>query len=65
MLILYNIIIFIFGLIIGSFLNVVIFRLENGEKIVNDRSKCLHCGHTLEWYDLIPVLFLTLFQKNI
>ena len=56
MFILYNIIIFIFGLIIGSFLNVVIFRLENGGKIVNDRSKCLHCGHTLEWYDLIPVL---------
>ena len=56
MLILYNIIIFIFGLIIGSFLNVVIFRLENGGKIVNDRSKCLRCEHTLEWYDLIPVL---------
>jgi prepilin signal peptidase PulO-like enzyme (type II secretory pathway) len=49
-------IIFILGLIIGSFLNVVIFRLENKEKIINDRSKCLHCGHILKWYDLIPVL---------
>jgi len=56
MLILYNIIIFVFGLIVGSFLNVVIFRLENGGKIVNDRSKCLHCKHILEWYDLIPIL---------
>jgi len=53
---LYYIIIFIFGLIIGSFLNVVIFRLENGEKIVNDRSKCLRCKHILAWYDLIPIL---------
>jgi prepilin signal peptidase PulO-like enzyme (type II secretory pathway) len=56
--------IFIFGLIVGSFLNVVIFRLENGEKIINDRSKCLHCGHVLAWYDLIPVLsFLFLSGK--
>jgi prepilin signal peptidase PulO-like enzyme (type II secretory pathway) len=58
------IIIFIFGLIVGSFLNVVIFRLENGEKIINDRSKCMHCGHVLAWYDLIPVLsFLFLSGK--
>ncbi len=56
MLILYNIIIFTLGLIIGSFLNVVIYRLENGGKIVNDRSKCLHCKHTLNWLDLIPIL---------
>ncbi len=56
MLILYNIIIFIFGLIIGSFLNVVIYRLENGDKIINDRSRCLSCKHTLNWFDLIPIL---------
>lgn len=48
--------ILIFGLIIGSFLNVIIFRLENGEKIINDRSRCLHCKHTLSWLDLIPIL---------
>ena len=55
MLLLYFII-FILGLIIGSFLNVVIFRLENGGKIINDRSRCLHCRHILNWYDLIPIL---------
>jgi len=55
MLLLY-LIIFILGLAVGSFLNVVIFRLESGEKIVNSRSKCLRCGHILAWYDLIPVL---------
>lgn len=52
----YYAVIFIFGLIIGSFLNVVIHRLESGEKIVNDRSKCVHCKHVLAWNDLIPVL---------
>ena len=52
----YSFIIFILGLIVGSFLNVVIYRLENGEKIINDRSKCLHCKRVLAWYDLIPVL---------
>jgi len=47
--------IFLFGLIIGSFLNVVIFRLESGEQMVSGRSHCQHCRHTLEWYDLVPV----------
>ena len=39
--------IFIFGLIIGSFLNVVIYRLHRGEKFITGRSKCLFCGHKL------------------
>jgi len=56
MAIIFYLIIFIFGLIIGSFLNVVICRLESGEKIINDRSRCPRCKHILAWYDLIPVL---------
>lgn len=48
--------IFIIGLAVGSFLNVVIFRLENGWNIVNDRSKCLHCKHVLSSRDLVPIL---------
>ncbi|MBU4141967.1 prepilin peptidase [Patescibacteria group bacterium] len=56
--------IFLFGLIVGSFLNVVIFRLESGEQVVRGRSHCRHCRHILEWYDLIPVLsFLALGGK--
>ncbi len=47
-------VIFIFGLIIGSFLNVVIYRLHTG-KSLNDRSHCLSCGHTLSWYELFPL----------
>jgi len=53
---LFYFIIFIFGLAVGSFLNVVIFRLENGEEIINDRSKCLKCKHVLVWHDLAPIL---------
>lgn len=48
--------IFIIGLMVGSFLNVVIFRLATDDKIVNARSKCLACGHGLAWRDLLPVL---------
>lgn len=48
--------IFILGAVIGSFLNVVIIRLHNGEKIANSRSHCMHCGHQLNVKDLIPLL---------
>ncbi len=43
-----------FGLIIGSFLNVLILR--HGEKSLGGRSACPSCGTTLQWYDLLPVL---------
>jgi len=48
--------IFIFGLSVGSFLNVVICRLETKESIVAKRSHCPQCGAVLKWYDLIPLL---------
>ncbi|OGZ69544.1 MAG: hypothetical protein A3F47_00965 [Candidatus Staskawiczbacteria bacterium RIFCSPHIGHO2_12_FULL_38_11] len=51
---LYATFIFLFGLIIGSFLNVVIYRLEKEENL-NGRSYCPHCKHTLGWLDLVPV----------
>lgn len=47
--------IFLLGTVIGSFLNVVIYRLNTGMKIVNSRSICMSCGKTLRWYELIPV----------
>ena len=46
---------FIFGAIIGSFLNVVIYRYNTG-KTVGGRSICMSCGKTLKWYELFPVL---------
>ncbi len=52
----YYSIIFIFGLVIGSFLNCVIYRLEKEESFLKGRSYCPHCKHQLSWQDLIPVL---------
>lgn len=49
------IIIFVFGLVIGSFINVCICRIPRKESIVNKRSHCESCGYQLKWYDLIPV----------
>lgn len=44
------------GLIIGSFLNVVIARLPAGESIVRPRSRCPKCGHMIPWYENIPLI---------
>jgi leader peptidase (prepilin peptidase)/N-methyltransferase len=44
------------GLCIGSFLNVVIYRLPIGQSIVTPPSRCRNCGYLLQWYDNIPVL---------
>ena len=49
------IIIFIFGLIVGSFLNAVIWRLHTGESFINGRSYCPECKHVLGFWDLVPV----------
>lgn len=46
---------FLFGLIVGSFLNVVILRYNTGKSFAG-RSGCFVCGATLMWYELIPVL---------
>jgi len=48
--------IFVFGTVIGSFLNVVILRTPLKEQIVKGRSHCMSCGHALAWYDLFPIL---------
>lgn len=45
---------FLFGAIIGSFLNVVIYRFNTG-KSLNGRSHCMSCGNILAWHDLFPV----------
>lgn len=55
--------VFIFGLFIGSFLNVVVYRLHRQESFVKGSSKCLFCGHRLYPKDLVP-LFSYLFLKG-
>ena len=49
------ILIFAFGIVIGSFLNVCIYRIPMHETVVSERSHCMRCGYQLSWYDMIPV----------
>jgi leader peptidase (prepilin peptidase)/N-methyltransferase len=57
-------IVFIFGLIVGSFLNCVIYRLGEKKSFLKGRSFCPNCGHVLSWKDLIPIFsFLILRGK--
>jgi leader peptidase (prepilin peptidase)/N-methyltransferase len=50
------IVVSVLGLCIGSFTNVVIYRLPRGESIVTGRSRCTLCGKMIAWYDLFPLL---------
>lgn len=50
------IMLFIFGSVIGSFLNVLAVRLSNNESILWPSSHCHNCQHKLRWYELIPVI---------
>lgn len=49
-------IIFIYGVLIGSFLNVCIYRIPEESSVVSGRSHCMSCNTKLKWYDLIPLL---------
>lgn len=51
-----TLLIFIYGLIIGSFLNVCIYRIPRNESIAWPGSHCPTCSHNLKWYDNIPLV---------
>ena len=48
--------VFVFGLVVGSFLNVCIYRLPLGESVAWPGSRCVSCARTLAWFENIPVL---------
>ncbi len=48
--------IFIFGAMIGSFLNVVIARMPDNKSVVTPRSACPKCGHKISWFENIPII---------
>jgi leader peptidase (prepilin peptidase)/N-methyltransferase len=47
---------FAVGAAVGSFLNVVVYRLPAGKSLVHPGSRCPACGHPIRWYHNIPVL---------
>ena len=49
------IIIFLYGIVVGSFLNVCIYRIPKKENIAIVRSHCMSCNYQLQWYDNIPL----------
>lgn len=53
--ILLGVVIFLYGIVIGSFCNVCIYRIPAKENIVKIRSHCMGCGYQLKWYDLVPL----------
>lgn len=55
--------VFVLGTIVGSFLNVVLYRLPRGLSFGTSRSFCPHCKKTLKWYHLVPILSFV-FQKG-
>ncbi|MCK4350614.1 MAG: prepilin peptidase, partial [Candidatus Krumholzibacteria bacterium] len=56
MILLYYIPIVLIGLVAGSFLNVVIYRLPREKSVVRPRSACPSCCSPIRWYENIPVL---------
>ena len=46
----------LFGILIGSFMNVCIFRLPEHKTIVTEPSHCMNCNYRLKWYDLVPLV---------
>jgi len=55
---------FLFGICVGSFMNVCIFRLPNSQSIVQPRSMCPKCGNSIKFYDNIPILSFLLLKRK-
>jgi len=56
------VVLFCYGLIVGSFLNVCIYRLPRRDSIISPRSHCPQCNKPIPWYDNIPLLSFLLLK---
>ncbi|HTS32203.1 MAG TPA: prepilin peptidase [Bryobacteraceae bacterium] len=52
----------LFGLVIGSFLNVCIHRLPRGRSVIKPRSHCVRCRKRIAWYDNVPIVSYALLR---
>src|SRR6186713_2187435 len=52
----YIVFLFLLGACVGSFLNVVVWRLPRGESLITPPSHCPKCDRPLKWYDNLPVI---------
>ena len=59
-----EILFFITGAIVGSFLNVCIYRMPKSQSIVSPGSHCVHCGKFIKWYENIPLLSYVLLRAR-
>ena len=61
---LHIIFIFLIGICVGSFLNVLVFRTHDERSVMRGRSKCIKCEVPIAWYDLIPILSYILLRQR-
>ena len=56
--------VFLMGCVFGSFVNVLIFRLQHKKKLFWDRSACMSCHHPLAFWEMIPVVSYLILKGN-